>query len=148
MKKLTGLLAVFAAALFCLTMAVQAGDGVHKLVLQISDKDPQKMNTVLNVAANVARHYSELGEEIDIKIVAFNQGLHMLRLDTSPVKERMTSFSQSMPNVSFKACGNTRDAMAKNEGAEPPLFDFAEVVPAGVVTIMELDEAGYTVVRP
>ena len=41
-----------------------AGDGVHKLVLQISDDDPQKMNTVLNVAANVARHYSEMGDEV------------------------------------------------------------------------------------
>lgn len=124
------------------------GQEAHKLVLQISDNDPQKMNTVLNVAANVARHYSELGEEVDIKIVAFNAGLHMLRPDTSPIKDRMASFAQSMVNVEFQACNNTRTAMAKKSGKAVPLFEFAEVVPAGVVSIMELDEQGYTVVRP
>lgn len=127
---------------------VFAEDGVHKLVLQISDNDPQKMNTVLNVAANVSRHYSALGEEVDIKIVAFNAGLHMLRPDTSPVKKRIKNYTLSMPNVKFQACDNTRMAMAKKSGKSVPLFEFAEVVPAGVVTIMELDVKGYTVVRP
>ena len=124
------------------------GDGVHKLALQISDNDPIKMNTVLNVAANVSRLYSEKGEEVDIKIVAFNAGLHMLRSDTTPVAERMKSFAQSMPNVTFEACNNTREAMAKKEGKEIPLLDNAVVVPAGVVTLMELDADGYTIVRP
>ena len=128
--------------------AAMAADGPHKLVLQISDNNPQKMNTVLNVAANVARHYSGQGEEVDIKIVAFNQGLHMLRSDTSPVKDRMTSFGQRLPNVEFQACNNTRTAMQKKSGKDVPIFDFAEVVPAGVVSIMELDQSGYTVVRP
>ncbi|MDF2372374.1 MAG: hypothetical protein P1V21_16445 [Rhizobiaceae bacterium] len=32
-------------------MSASAGVGAHELVLQISDNDPQKMNTVLNVAA-------------------------------------------------------------------------------------------------
>ncbi|MEX3008132.1 hypothetical protein [Hoeflea sp. TYP-13] len=135
-------------AMLAISTAALAGDGTHKLVLQISDNDPQKMNTVLNVAANVARHYSGLGEEVDIKIVAFNAGLHMLRPDTSPVKDRMMSFGESMPNVEFHACNNTRTAMQKKSGKDVPLFDFAEVVPAGVVSIMELDADGYTVVRP
>ncbi|MFK5978215.1 MAG: hypothetical protein QM488_04950 [Rhizobiaceae bacterium] len=130
------------------TMPALAEDGVHKLVLQISDNNPQKMNTVLNVAANVSRLYSERGEEVDIKIVAFNAGLHMLRPDTSPVSKRISKFASSMHNVEFQACNNTREAMAKKSGKEVPIFEFAEVVPAGVVSIIELDEKGYTVVRP
>lgn len=138
-------------ALFVLVAAafpVAAEDGMHKLVLQISDNDLQKMNTVMNVAANVSRLYSERGEEIDIKVVAFNAGLHMLRSDTSPVTERITNFAMSMPNVEFQACNNTREAMARKSGKDVPIFEFAEVVPAGVVSIIELDEQGYTVVRP
>ena len=131
-----------------LTVAAYAGDGAHKLALQISDNDPQKMNTVLNVAANVSRYYSEKGEEIDIKVVAFNAGLHMLRADTSPVIERMNSFAQSMTNVEFHACENTRENMAKKEGKDIPLLDMAQVVPAGAVDLMELDTAGYTILRP
>ena len=106
------------------------------------------MNTVLNVASNVSRHYSEIGEEVEIRIMAFNAGLHMLRQDTSPVQERLTSFDQSMPNVSFHACGNTIAGMSRKEGNEPPIVSNAEVVPAGVVTLMELNEEGWTVIRP
>lgn len=124
-----------------------AGD-VHKLALQISDNDKAKMNTVLNVAANVSRYYSEQGDEVQIEIVAFNAGLHMLRADTSPVRKRLESFSQSMPNVTFDACKNTMDGMARKEGKQPPLLPVSKVVPAGVVRLMELDSQGWTIVRP
>ena len=123
-------------------------DGPHRLALQISDNDPDKMNAVLNVAANVSKYYSDKGEEVEIQIVAFNAGLHMLREDTSPVKPRITGFTKSMPNVSFKACQNTIDAMGKRENKEIPIVANAEHVPAGVVTLMELGEKGWTIVRP
>ncbi len=144
-------LAVLASlALATPDMAARAEEGakIHRLALQISDSDKQKMNTVLNVAANVSRHYSARGEKVEIQVVAFNRGLHMLRDDTSPVKTRLQSFTESMPNVSFKACGNTHAAMTRKEGAPPKLFEFAEMVPAGVVRLMELDEQGWTIVRP
>jgi uncharacterized protein len=120
----------------------------HKLALQISDNDPAKMNAVLNVAANVSKYYTDKGDEIEIDIVAFNAGLHMLREDTSPVKSRLKSFKQGMPNVSFMACENTLEAMTRSEGKEPPLVENAERVKAGVVTLIELSEKGWTIVRP
>jgi intracellular sulfur oxidation DsrE/DsrF family protein len=138
------------AALLLLPLALAcAGAGEkHRLALQISDNDPEKMNAVLNVAANVSKFYSDKGEEVDIQIVAFNAGLHMLRDDTSPVKPRLKSFKQGMPNVAFMACENTLDSMARKEGKEPPLVDNAERVKAGVVTLIELGEKGWTIVRP
>lgn len=120
----------------------------HHLALQISDADPAKMNAVLNVAANVSRYYSDKGEDVDIRIVAFNAGLNMLRADKSPVLPRLKSFKQGMPNVTFDACENTLAAMTKNEGKEPPLVDNAKRVPAGVITLMELSEKGWPIVRP
>ena len=147
MKHLGGMLAaVFAIAMLAMPAVSAAAE--HKLVLQISDNDAGKMNTVMNVAANVSRLYSQKGDEIDIKVVAFNAGLHMLRPDTSPVGERIVNFAASMPNVEFQACNNTREAMAKKSGKDVPIFEFAEVVPAGVVSIIELSENGYTIVRP
>jgi len=80
--------------------------------------------------------------------VAFNAGLHMLREDTSPVLERLNSFGASMPNVTFAACGNTITGMTKKEGSAPPIVEIAEHVPAGVVDLMTLNEAGWTVIRP
>ena len=130
------------------TAAVTAENKHHRLALQISDNVPDKMNAVLNVAGNVSRYYSDKGEEVEIEIVAFNAGLHMLRDDTSPVKERVSGFRKSMTNVSFKACKNTMDAMAKTEGKPVVLIPQIDLVDAGVTRLIELSESGWTIVRP
>ncbi len=140
---------LFAALLFVpLAFASANAMEKHRLALQISDNDPAKMNAVLNVAANVSKYYADKGDEVEIEIVAFNAGLNMLRKDKSPVLERLKSFQQGMPNVSFMACENTLAAMTRHEGKEPPLVDNATRVPAGVVTLIELGEKGWTIVRP
>ncbi|MGE0062738.1 MAG: hypothetical protein AB7T86_11740 [Xanthobacteraceae bacterium] len=120
----------------------------HKLALQVSDNDPGKMTAALNVAANVSKYYSGKGEEVEIQIVAFEGGMHMLREDTSPVKPRLKSFREGMPNVSFIACDNTLHSMARNEGKEPVLVPDVQHVEAGVVRLIELSEKGWTIVRP
>lgn len=125
----------------------RAGE-THRLALQISDNDAEKMTATLNIAANVSTHYAARGEDVEIEIVAFNGGVHMLRADTSPVKDRLQDFKIGMPNVSFKACDNTLQTMARKEGTMPPLVPSAELVPAGVVTLMELSQKGWTIVRP
>src|SRR5690242_19060271 len=140
---------IFAAVLLVSLACLPVGAAEkHKLALQISDNDAAKMNAVLNVAANVSKYYSDKGEEVDIQIVAFNAGLHMLREHTSPVKPRLKSFIQVMPNVPFMACESTVESMARTVGKEPPLVDNAERVKAGVLTLIELGEKGWTIVRP
>ena len=120
----------------------------HRLVLQISDDEPAKMRAVLDVAANVARHYSGQGEDVEIVVVAFNGGLDMLVEDRSPVKERLTNFLKSMPNVSFVACGNTLETLAVKEGKRPPLMQGVGLVQVGVAALIELAEKNWTIVRP
>lgn len=131
-----------------LATAAMADHKTHRLALQVSDNTPEKMNAALNVAANVSRHYDVRGEEVEIEIIAFNAGLHMLRADTSPVKERIDNFRKSMTNVSFKACGNTMDTMAKNEGHPITLLPDIDIVPAGATRLIELSEHGWTIIRP
>jgi uncharacterized protein len=141
--------ALFAALLFVpLAFAPAGAMEKHRLALQISDNDAVKMNAVLNVAANVSKYYSDQGDEAEIQIVAFNAGLNMLRQDKSPVLDRLKSFKQGMPNVAFMACENTLETMTRNEGKEPPLVDNAVRVKAGVVTLIELGEKGWTIIRP
>ena len=140
---------VFAALLLIPLACLPAGAAEkHRLALQISDNDPAKMNAVLNVASNVSKYYSDKGEEIDIQIVAFNAGLHMLREDTSPVKTRIEEMALSTPEVSFKACGNTQEKMQKAENKDIPIVRQAEVVKSGVVRVMELQELGWAYVKP
>ena len=141
-------LPLLAAGFGLLPAIARAESKPHRLALQISDNSADKMNAVLNVAANVTRYYGDKGEEIEVQVVAFNAGLHMLRDDTSPVKERMASFRKSMPNVEFKACANTRAGMERAEGHPIPLQPGIPTVDSGVTHLMDLSEKGWTVIRP
>ena len=140
-------LVVWLAAAALMPLAAHAAEP-HRLALQVSDNDPDKMNAALNVAANVSQYYSGKGQEVEIQVIAFNAGLHMLRDDTSPVKERLQSFAKGMPNVSFMACQNTLDNMTKREGKKPAIVKNAAMVPSGAVSLIELSEKGWTIIRP
>ena len=120
----------------------------HRLVVQVDVNDPAIMNLALNNVSNVAQHCKELGQEVAIEVVAFGPGLHMLRDDTSPVKDRIKSISETMPELAFSACGNTRENMTKVEAKDIPLISQAKVVKAGVVRLMELQELGWSYLRP
>ena len=135
------------AALLMTTLAAQATD-MHKVVLHLDENDPQRMNLVLNNVSNVNNFYQDKGEEVQIEIVAYGPGLHMLRADTSPVKDRITSFSQNYDNISFKACGNTHAMMSKQAGKTVELVPQAELVPSGVIQLIARQEEGWSYIRP
>lgn len=125
-----------------------AGKSRHRLILQVNANDPALMNLALNNAANVAQYYKGRHEDVSIEVVTFGPGLHMLRGDTSPVKARIETMALSTPEISFAACGNTRENMSKAEGKEIPLIPEAKIVASGVVRAMELQEQGWTYVKP
>ena len=120
----------------------------HHLILQVNSSEPAMMNLVLNNATNVEQYYKNLGEKVEIEVVTFGPGLHMLRDDTSPVKDRIKAIADKSPSISFKACGNTQANMAKAENQEIELVPQATVVKSGVVRVIELQEQGWSYVRP
>ena len=120
----------------------------HRLILQVNTNDPAAMNLALNNATNVTQHYKELGEKVKIEVITFGPGLHMLRDDTSPVKARIEQMALSTPEVSFKACGNTQEKMHQAEHKDIPIVSQAQVVKSGVVRVMELQEKGWSYVKP
>ena len=145
------ILAAIVAVLGTLALAGQPAlaDGkAHYLAIHVDENDKGKMNMALNNAANVTKYYEAKGEKVEIEIVAYGPGLHMYRSDTSPVKDRIAAMSLENENLKFSACGNTMAGMTKKEGKKPNLISEAAVVPSGVVRLMELQEQGWTYVRP
>jgi intracellular sulfur oxidation DsrE/DsrF family protein len=142
------LAAAFAAAPALAEPAAAVGEKKHRLAIHVDQGDLAQMNLALGNASNVFEHYKSRGEEVEIEIVAYSQGLHMLREDTSPVKERIKALREKMPNVVFSACDNTRRRMEKDEGRKITFVAQTTVVPSGVVRLMELQEQGWSYVRP
>jgi uncharacterized protein len=128
-----------------------AADGkTHRVAFHVDQNDPAVMNLVLNNVSNLMEYYHEKGEQVQIEVVAYGPGLHMLREDTSPVKDRLKHLSSGTfpSSVKFSACGNTQKGMEKREGHAIPIVPEATVVPAGVVRLTELQEQGWTYIKP
>jgi hypothetical protein len=147
-RSIFGVLAAALASAPAIRQAAAADAKVHRLAIHVDQKDPAVMNLALNNTMNVYEHYKELGEEVAVEIVAYSQGLHMLREDTSPVKDRIKAMRAKLKNLTFAACNNTKRAMEKAEGKEMTLIPEATIVPAGVVRLLELQEQGWAYLRP
>ncbi len=106
------------------------------------------MDLALNNVRNIAEYYKQKGETVAIEVVTYGPGLHMLRSDTSPVKDRIAPMALENPSVTFIACGNTQTNQSKAEGKPVTLVSEAKVVPSGVVRLMELQKQGYAYIRP
>ena len=140
------------ATLLAIALASPAlsGDAKHRLAIHVDQNDPQVMNLALNNATNVIEYYRAKNEDVDVDIVTYGPGLHMLRADTSPVKDRLKRLKElAFPgNVQFSACNNTKQGMEKTEGKEVPILTEVTLVPSGVVRLMELQEKGWSYIRP
>ena len=128
-----------------------AADGKpHHIAIQVDQNDPDVMNMVLNNATNVIEFYRAKNQEVNVDIVAYGPGLHMLRADTSPVQDRIKHLKDmAFPGkIQFSACNNTKQGMEKKEGHAISILPDASIVPSGVVHLMELQEQGWSYVRP
>jgi uncharacterized protein len=122
----------------------------HRVAIQVDQNDPAVMNLALNNATNIMEYYKSKNETVQIDIVTYGPGLHMLRADTSPVHDRIKQIvDASFPsNIKFSACGNTKEGMEKREGKAISIIPEAEIVPSGAVRLIELQEQGWSYLRP
>ncbi len=142
----------FALGLLAVAAAHAESAKPHRVVIQVDQKDPAVMNLALNNAQNIVEYYRDKHEDVDVEIVAYGPGLNMLRDDTSPVKDRIAhiaSAEASFPSkIVFSACNNTLQGMQKREGHKITIIPQASIVPSGAVRIMQLEEQGWSYVRP
>src|ERR1700704_2993082 len=117
------------------TTKVPQAPKAHRLLIQVDQNDPAVMNLALNNATNVIEYYRTKGQDVNVDIVTYGPGLHMLRADTSPVQDRIKQLKgMAFPSkVQFSACGNTKENMEKKEGRSVAVLSDATIVPSGVV---------------
>jgi intracellular sulfur oxidation DsrE/DsrF family protein len=150
MQRLFRCLATIALMSIAFASGAFAEGKPHRIAIQVDQNDPQVMNLALNNATNVIEYYRGRNEEVDVDIVAYGPGLHMLRADTSPVQDRVKRLKDmAFPGkIQFSACNNTKQGMEKAEGHAIAILPDASIVPSGVVRLMELQEQGWSYVRP
>lgn len=139
-----GLVSAVLAAVF-LGQSALAGpmEAEHKVIIQVSTDDARTQKIALNNAANLQKAYGM--DNVDVQIVAYGPGLSML---TKNSKNAERVESMAMQDINFNACGNTMAKIESKKGQKPALAKGVEVVSGGVARITELQEQGYTYIRP
>jgi uncharacterized protein len=121
---------------------------LHRMVIQVSREDTEGMNLALGNAMNAKKLYDSRHEQFQVEIVAYGPGITMLREDKSPVKDRIEEAKKAIPGLVLSMCGNAKAAAERREGHEIIPLAGVGVVPAGVVRVAELQEQGWTYIRP
>ena len=146
--KLIATLAILLVA--CSSSFAAAKSKPHRVAIQVDQNDPAVMNLALNNVTNIMDMYKAKGMDVEIELVAYGPGLNMLRDDTSPVKGRLKQIADlSFPSrIKFSACNVTKTGMEKREGHPITIVSQANLVPSGAIRLMELQEHGWSYLKP
>jgi intracellular sulfur oxidation DsrE/DsrF family protein len=131
---------IFAALVVALAFGGAAHALAEKIVVQVSDGNPVTWNQALNVVANLREVY---GTGTEIELVAFGQGINMLKFD-APVSSRVVE-AQKNNGAKIYACENS---MAKNKLSRNDMAPDVVYVRAGVEHIISRQREGWVNLRP
>jgi len=112
----------------------------EKIVVQVSDGNPVTWNQALNVVGNLREVY---GADTQIELVAFGQGINMLKFD-APVSSRLIEAQKNL-GAKVYACENS---MAKYKLSRNDMAPDVVYVRAGVEHIITRQREGWVNLRP
>ncbi len=117
-----------------------AGKPKYRLVLHVSENNPQQWATALN---NALMFQKNLGaENTQIEVVANGPGLNMLKAESKAAGAVAGALDR---NIDVVACGETMKAMKLTEA---DLIGGVRVVPGGLIEIVNRQMEGWSYVRP
>jgi uncharacterized protein len=150
MRLVFKMMAACAILIAALTSSFAVDAKTHRVTIQVDQNDPAVMNLALNNVTNIMEAYKAKGEDVQIELVAYGPGLNMLRDDTSPVKDRLKQISAlSFPSrIKFSACNITKEGMEKREGHPIAIVPEGSLVPSGAIRLLELQESGWSYLKP
>ncbi len=111
----------------------------ERITLQVSDANVATWNQAINVAGNLREAY---GKDVEIELVAFGQGINMLKFD-APVVSRLEDARKA--GTKIYACENSmmRNKLEKKDMAPEVIY-----VKAGVEHIITRQREGWVNIRP
>lgn len=112
----------------------------HHVVIELNVPGADSYARVLGNVSNLLKAFG--GEKTEVEVVCHDEGIGLLLVGTSPLRERMSALHSE--GVVFAACGNTLRAR-KIERSH--LVPFAVVVDSGVAEVVRKQESGWSYIK-
>ncbi len=144
MKQLASL--IFMGALLLLHGCATApqSSGGNRIVIQMSTDDPRAQTIALNNVINLQKHYG-VGN-LQVEIVAYGPGISLI-LPSGKQARRVKNLARH-DEFTFSAGSYSLENIRKRTGKTPRLIEGVKTVPMGVARVVELQEQGYSYIRP
>lgn len=116
----------------------------RKMAIQINSSDPLTQKMALLNARNLK---AVLGKDnIDVELVVYGPGLSLIKTDklnSSRVEDLMKNY-----DLKVSVCEGTLKRYAKKNGSEADIIEGVSRVSTGAIRLLELQEKGYSYIRP
>ncbi|MEA3275922.1 MAG: DsrE family protein [Pseudomonadota bacterium] len=138
-------LPAFAMGLALVMLPLQAGfaGDLHKLAIHVDRDDAVTQRLAVN---NATKAWELLQPDVAIEVVTYGPGIALVT-EGGKQEQAVIDLMQNK-GVKFHLCEVTVRKKTKKLGKKPDLIDGVNIVPSGTVKLMELQEDGFSYLKP
>ena len=112
----------------------------YRVLFHIDESVQSKWAMVLR---NIENLLEDIGENLEVKLVANAEGIALLYKMPNPFHEKIAQLAEK--GVRFAVCANS---LRQQNLTEDFLLDLAEIVPSGVGEIVRRQSEGWAYIKP
>jgi len=115
-----------------------------KVLIHLARDDVEQLRQALDDIEGLLKHYRETRQNARLEVVVNGGGLELVRTDTSAFAGRIQRLQREYDNLTFAACQNTIDRLAREQGIIVRLLPGVITIDSGMAEIMRRQNQGWT----
>ena len=119
----------------------------RKIILHVTTGDIYAVKSALDEAEQLLASYHNAGTPMKLDIVAYREGINMMRVGVSPYVQRIEDIIENNDNVSLYACMRSIDKAQKKEGKPVVMMDRAVTDKTAQELISERLQKGWIYIK-
>lgn len=116
------------------------------VILHLDSSSPEKLIGTLQHAETILNHYQERGLHHSVEIIVNNDGLNLLRTNSSPHSSQIQSLMDKFQNVSFIACARAISRF-QSQGIDVELLPNTDIAPSALDKIIKRLDQGWAYIK-
>jgi len=115
-----------------------------KVLIHLARDDAEQLSQALDDIESTLKYYRETRQSARVEVVVNGKGLELVRTDTSTFAGRIQRLQREYDNLTFAACQNTIDRLAREQGIIVRLLPGVITIDSGMAEIMRRQNQGWT----
>lgn len=118
-----------------------------KVLIHLARDDSAQLSQALDEIEGALKHYRNTDQNAHVEVVVNGKGLELVRIDTSEFAGRIQRLQREYDNLTFAACQNTIDRLARDQGIIVQLLPGVITIDSGMAEIMRRQSQGWAYIQ-